>query len=114
MAKTASPAKDRDYEQLVERFLKSGHYTGYDKPNRNVKPEAIPAQENRARPVVKPERPVGQRFPIENYDRLTPAEVAARLARLSREQLLTVKSYEERHRRRRNVFVELDRRLRAK
>jgi uncharacterized phage infection (PIP) family protein YhgE len=53
------------------------------------------------------------RFPIEGYDELTVEEVSDRLKGLSREELRTVRDYEERNKNRDTLLEELDRKIRG-
>ena len=51
------------------------------------------------------------RLPIEGYDKLRVDAVISRLAGLTPEELQAVKSYEEKHKNRKTLLRELDRRL---
>jgi hypothetical protein len=52
-------------------------------------------------------------FPIEGYDEMNVAEVSERLNNLSAEELQLVRDYEERHKRRKSLLEQLDRKIRA-
>jgi Protein of unknown function (DUF2795) len=53
----------------------------------------------------------GHRLPIADYDELTVTEVKSRLEGMSSEELQAVKSQQEKHKRRKTLLGEIDRRL---
>ena len=114
MPRGASPKREREYEELKERFQRSGRYKGR-------------ATEVAARIVNKQRKQYGETkdekqkdkqgrspdrgLPIADYQHLTIADAKKRLAKLSRSELKKIKAYEQRHKNRKGLMHELDRKL---
>ncbi len=116
MPRGASPKREREYEDLKDRFREEGRYKGRE-------------QEVAARIVNKQRREYGETkaekqkdregkspdrdLPIRDYQHLTLAEADKKLARLSPQQLRTVRSYEKKHKNRKGMLERIERRLQA-
>jgi hypothetical protein len=108
-------ARVYDYQELIERFRRSGHYTGYGEPGaRNGNKPRLGADEA-GKPKLKEtaRRPTREDPPLPGYDELSLQLLLRRLDSLSRNQLVAVRAYEETHGNRRALMDEIDRRLRV-
>ncbi len=111
----SGPTQARDYQELVERFRRSGHYTGFGEPRaRNGdKPRTDPAS-----PMLTglsdhdhSNYPHRQDLPIPGYDRLSLAQVVKSLDMLPRPRIEAMRDYEQSHANRKAWVEEFDRRL---
>lgn len=114
MPRGASPKREREYNELKNRFKKEHRYPGR-------------ADQVAARIVNKQRRQYGETkgekakdragkspdrdLPIDNYQHLTIPEVTKRLGRLSPPQLKRVKAYEKGHKQRKGVLRAIGHRL---
>src|SRR5262245_20833183 len=116
MPSDASPEREKEYEELKERFEEEGRYPGREEEvaarivnkQRSEFGETREALEQEAR-GQSPDRDL----PIEGYQHLTVAEVVGRLDALSPEQVEQVRQYEQAHRNRKTLLRQLERRLRG-
>ncbi len=117
MPRGASPEREREYETLKERFEEEGRYEGREaevaarivNKQRADYGETQAAHEADAR-GESPDRDL----PVEDYDRLTIEEITGELDRLSPAELKRLKAYEQKHKERKTLVEEFDRRLEAK
>ena len=116
MPRGASPKREREYEKLKDEFHEQGRYKGRE-------------DEVAARIVNKQRREYGETkgekqkdregkspdrdLPIPNYQHLTLADAAKKLARLSPPQLRKVRAYEKKHKNRKGMLDRIERRLKA-
>ncbi|GAB4461956.1 MAG: hypothetical protein OHK0029_28030 [Armatimonadaceae bacterium] len=114
MPQGASEKREREYEELVEEFKEEGRYEGREEEvaarivnkQRSEFGETQEAQEKDRR-GESPDR----NLTVENYDNLTVDEVTERLEGLSQKELRQIRAYEQKHRERKTMLEELDRRL---
>lgn len=116
MPRGASPKREREYRELKSRFEKSGRYGGR-------------AEEVAARIVNKQRAQYGETkgehrkdregrspdrgLPIQDYQHLTVSEVRARLNDLPKRDIRRLRSYEQRHKDRKTLLGDMERRLGA-
>lgn len=98
----------RDAEELVTKLVERGR--GYSDDllhqlERLLEPALKRADELRRRAGVGPS------FPITAYDQLTAPQIKARLAKLDPADLRKVRTYEQRHKARKGILGEVERRL---
>jgi hypothetical protein len=116
MPRGASNKREREYEKLKQELTEEGRYQGREEEvaarivnkqrARFGETKAAKAEEKRG---ASPDR----KLPIENYRHLTVQQVADRLGDLSEKQIKQIRSYEQRHKNRKTLLVQLDRRLQA-
>jgi len=108
MPRGASPKREREYNELEEKFEKEGRYKGRE-------------EEVAARIVNKQRRESGETkeqkgkqadagLPINNYQQLTVTEIRSRLDELSAAQVRKIRSFETAHKNRKGVLQALERR----
>jgi polyhydroxyalkanoate synthesis regulator phasin len=106
-----------DADDLVERLVASGRAQTEELLGRL---ERVPGVGERARAAVQRVERVrraalggAERFPIDDYDTLTAAQVMARLAALEEPELRAVREHEKRNANRKSVLGAIEHRLRA-
>ncbi|CAN7338252.1 hypothetical protein LJR289_001846 [Pseudoduganella sp. LjRoot289] len=108
MPRGASPKREREYNELEEKFEKEGRYKGRE-------------EEVAARIVNKQRKESGETkdqkgkdaagtLPIRNYQQLTVTEIRSRLDELNAAQLRKLRSFEAAHKNRKGVLEALERR----
>eukprot|EP01034_Spumella_vulgaris_P038209 gene38209-47173_t len=108
MPRGASPKREREYNQLEEKFEKEGRYKGRE-------------EEVAARIVNKQRKESGETreqkgkeadagLPIKNYQQLTVTEIRSRLDELTAAQVRKIRSFETAHKNRKGVLQALERR----
>ena len=117
MPRGASPKREREYEELRERFKEEGRYKGREKEvaSRIVNKQRAEygetkEQKQKDREGKSPDRGL----PVENYQHQTIGEISGKLHSLSHEQLEQIRDYEEHHKKRKTLIEELDRCLAEK
>ncbi len=112
MPRGASPKREHEYEELKERFEEEGRYKGREEEvaARIVNKQRAKSGETKEEKKLKREgKSPDRKLPIENYERLTVSQVAAKIESLSKKDVRKVKKYEEQHRRRKTLMDKLDR-----
>jgi hypothetical protein len=108
MPRGASPKREREYNQLEEKFEKEGRYKGRE-------------EEVAARIVNKQRKESGETreqkgkeadagLPIKNYQQLTVTQIRSRLDELTAAQVRKIRSFETAHKNRKGVLQALERR----
>lgn len=107
MPRGASPKREREYNELEEKFEKEGRYKGRE-------------EEVAARIVNKQRRESGETkeqkgkqadagLPISNYQQLTVTQIRSRLDELTGAQVRKIRSFETAHKNRKGVLQALER-----
>jgi hypothetical protein len=117
MPRGASPKREREYEELKNRFEKSGRYG-------TRAPEVAARIVNKQRAEYgeikgeKKEEKAGKSpdsdLPLDNYRHLTISQLKPRLKPLSRSDLKKVKGYEEKHKDRKGAVQVIEAELNRK
>ncbi|MDQ6679011.1 MAG: hypothetical protein M3Z09_17140 [Acidobacteriota bacterium] len=113
MPRGASPKREREYKELKDRFRKSGRYGG-----RAAEVAARIVNKQRAEyGETKSEKKKDRKgkspdcgLPIEGYQHLTIPQIASKLDALSRTDLRKIGTYERKHKSRKGVIQEIERR----
>ena len=117
MPRGANPKREREYEELKEKFQKSGRYG-------NRAPEVAARIVNKQRAEYgetkgekqeekKHENP-DRNLPLDHYRHLTISQLKPRLESLSKGELKRVKGYEEKHKSRKGALNAIDAQIGAK
>lgn len=114
MPRGASPKREKEYEELKEKFEDEGRYKGREEEvaARIVNKQRAEYSETKdERKEDREGESPDHNLPIENYDHLTVDEIADKLDGLSQSDLKQLKSYEEKNKDRKGVLGEIDSRL---
>lgn len=117
MPRGASPKREREYEELKQKFEKSGRYG-----NRADQVAARIVNKQRAQygetKGEKKEEKEGKNpdrnLPLDHYRHLTIGQLKARLKGLSKGDLKKIKGYEEKHKARKGAIAVIDSELSKK
>ncbi len=111
MPRGASPKREREYEELKEKFHESGRYKGREEEvaarivNKQRAEYGETKQDKKEdREGTNPDR----NLLIKNYREKTISELKPKLEKLSKKQLNKVESYEKKHKRRKGVVQAID------
>ena len=114
MPRGASPKREREYEELKQRFKKEHRYPGREEEvaarivNKQRKQYGeTRAEKQKDRQGKSPDRDL----PIKDYQHLTVGEVKTKLEDCSKKQLEHIRRYEQDHKGRKTLLQELDARL---
>ncbi len=117
MPRGASAKREREYEELVDRFEEEGRYEGREEEVaarivNKQRAEFSETQEAKAkdREGTSPDR----NLPIDHYDHLTVDEIERKLGNLSTGEIRKIRSYEQEHKNRKTLMEQLDRCLDAR
>ena len=116
MPRGASPKREREYEELKEKFEESGRY-GKRAPEvaarivnkQRAQYGETKAEKRKDREGKSPDRGL----PISNYQHLTIAQITSKVTALSKRDLRKIESYEKSHKNRKGVIEAIDRRKAA-
>lgn len=116
MPRGASAKREREYEELKERFQRSGRYG-----NRATEVAARIVNKQRARyGETKGEKEKDREgkspdrgLPVESYQHLTIPQIANKLRSLSKADLRKIEKYEKAHKNRKGALAEIDKQLNA-
>jgi hypothetical protein len=114
MPRGAGKKREREYEELKEKFHQLGRYKGREEEvaARIVNKQRAQSGETKG---AKEEDKLGKSpdrdLPIKGYDHLTVDQVVKRLDSISFKELELVKSYEVEHKNRKTLIEQLDKRL---
>jgi hypothetical protein len=111
MPRGASPKREREYNELKNKFRKSGRYG-----NRAAQVAARIVNKQRAeygetkgeKKQEKQGRSPDRNLPLDHYRHLTIAQLKPRLQSLSKGDLRKVRNYEEKHKNRRGAMAAID------
>ena len=107
MPRGASPKREREYEELKERFAKSGRYgkRGPQVAARIVNKQRAQSGETKSAVRAQREGRSGDRdLPIAGYQHLTVQQIKQRIGGLSQRDRNKVRKYEEQHKQRETVL----------
>lgn len=117
MPRGASPKRELEYRELDRRFKKEGRYKGREDEvaARIVNKQRAQYGETKAE-KKKDERGKSpdRDLPIQGYQHKTIPQISKQLSHLSGKEMEEIKRYEERHKKRKGVVKELERRLAEK
>jgi hypothetical protein len=112
MPRGASPKREREYEELKDKFQKSGRYKGRAKEvaarivnKQRAQYGETKGEKEKDREGKSPDR----NLPIRNYQHLTMSEVKNKIKDLSKSDLKKVESYESKHKDRKGVHDAIER-----
>ena len=115
MPRGASPKREREYEELKDKFEKSGRYKGREEEvaarivnKQRAEYGETKGEKARDRQGKSPDR----NLPIDNYQHLTAGQANEKLSGCSHKQLEQIKRYEKEHKDRKTVIRQIDHRLR--
>ncbi len=112
IARADRAPEEQDPKELIERFLKSGHYTPFDRAVKaEAKARSLQPEEKKAPAPEKDDHPKSRHLPIPDYDEHTPKEILSKLDFLSRAQVRTLLAHEQKHQRRRELVRAMQQRL---
>src|SRR5215469_14553251 len=100
MPRGVSAKREKEYEELKEKFEEEGRYKGREEEvaARIVnKQRAEYGETKEAKQEDKEGKSPDRNLPIANYDHLTEDEIDGKLGNLSKADLQTIRRYEERH-----------------
>lgn len=109
-----SGEREREYEKLKGEFEKEDRYEGREEEvaARIVNKQRSQQSETKEERAEDREQESPDRgLPISNYDHLTVDEISNRLDNLSDQQVREIKSYEQKHRDRKSLLTQIDRKL---
>ncbi|HEX5322837.1 MAG TPA: hypothetical protein VFW40_03565 [Capsulimonadaceae bacterium] len=114
MPRGASAKREKEYEELKDKFEEEGRYKGREEEvaarivNKQRKEYSETKEE---RKEDKEGNSPDRNLPIGNYDHLTEDEIDHKLGSLSRDDLKTIRRYEESHKDRKGVLEAVDQKL---
>lgn len=117
MPRGASPKREREYEELKDKFQESGRYgrRAAEVAARIVNKQRAEYGEMKGeKKQEKAGRSPDRNLPLDHYRHLTIAQLKSRLGSLSRGDLKNVRSYEEKHKNRQGTIEAIDAELRKK
>lgn len=112
MPRGSSSKREREYEELKEKFQKSGRYGGRAKEvaARIVNKQRAQYGETKAEKKKDREgRSPDRNLPIKDYQHLTASQIKGKLGDLSKRDRDKIRMYEEQHKHRKTVLQALDR-----
>jgi len=113
MPRGASPEREKEYEELKERFEEEGRYKGREEEvaARIVnKQRAEFGETQQAHEQDQRGESPDRNLPIRDFDTLTIDEITAKLDNLSAPDLRQIRDYERKHRNRATLMEEIERR----
>lgn len=116
MPRGASPKREREYEELKEKFHDSGRYQGREEEVASRIVNKQRAEYGETREDKREEREgtgADRKLPIQKYRKKTVSELKPKIAKLSPKQLKQAESYEKKHKNRKGVVQGIDERKKA-
>ena len=114
MPRGASPKREREYEELIDKFKQSGRYKGRQKEvaarivnKQRAQYGETKDEKRKDREDKSPDRGL----PIERYQQLTVGQIRGKLDDLSKAEVRKIKRYEEQHKGRKSLMREIDKKL---
>ncbi len=117
MPRGASPKREKEYEELKEKFEKSGRYKGREEEvaSRIVnKQRAMYGETKQDKQQEKEGTNPDRDLPIEHYRRLRVSQVEEKAKKLSPKQIDKVEQYEKKHKGRKGAIEALERDKKSK
>jgi hypothetical protein len=117
MPRGASPKREREYEELKEKFHESGRYKGREEEVASRIVNKQRAEYGETKEDKRQEREgtdADRTLPIEKYREKTISELKPKIAKLSPKQLKQVESYEKKHKKRKGVVQAIDEKKKGK
>ncbi len=117
MPRGANPKREREYEELKDRFKKEGRYKGRETEvaARIVNKQRAEYGETREDKEQEREGTDADRnLPIEHYRTLKIPQVGTKAKKLSKKQIDKVESYEKKHKNRKGAIEALERDKKSK
>lgn len=114
MPRGASPKREREYEELKHKFKQEGRYKGREEEvaSRIVnKQRATYGETEEEKRKDREGKSPDRNLPIKDYQHLTIEQVKRKLDSLSRKDLRQIKTYEQKHKNRKGLTEQLERRL---
>lgn len=114
MPRGASPKRERQYEEMKDRFKKEGRYKGRETEvaSRIVNKQRKQYGETKGeRQKDKEGKSPDRDLPIKNYQHLTVSQVKSKLGKRSEKELKQIRDYEKKHKNRKTLIDELDDRI---
>ncbi len=111
MPRGASPKREKEYRELVDKFQKSGRYQGRQKEvaSRIVNKQRAEYGETKGeRRKDQQGKSPDRGLPIKDYQNLTVGQIERKLKACSPEQIQQIKRYEGRHKQRKTLLQKLD------
>jgi hypothetical protein len=111
MPRGASPKREREYEELKEKFHESGRYKGREEEVASRIVNKHRAEYGETKEDKKQEREgtdADRNLPIKKYREKTISELKPKLEKLSSKQLNRVESYERKSKDRKGVVQAID------
>lgn len=111
MPRGASPKREREYEELKEKFQKSGRYKGRatEVAARIVNKQRAQYGETKGEKEKDREgKSPDRNLPIHNYQHMKISEVKNKIKDLSKSDLKKVESYESKHKDRKGVHQAIE------
>ncbi len=116
MPRGASPKREREYEELKDRFQRSGRYGGRAKEvaARIVNKQRAQYGETKgAKQREKDGKAPDRDLPVPGYRHMTIDALRRRLQKLSKPDLKKIKSYEQKNKNRKGAMEAIDQALKA-
>ncbi len=110
MPRGASKKREKEYEELKEEFHESGRYKGREKEVAARIVNKQRAQMGETKGAKKEDRKgesPDRNLPIKGYDNLTVDQISKKIRSLSRGEVQKVKSYEQKHKKRKTLLEKL-------
>jgi hypothetical protein len=111
MPRGASPKREREYNELEEKFEKEGRYKGREE---EVAARIVNKQRKESGETQEQKGKQGKQadagLPIHNYQQLTVTQIRSRLDELTAAQVRKIRSFETAHKNRKGVLQALERR----
>ncbi len=111
MPRGASPKREREYEELKEKFEKSGRYGGRAEQvaARIVNKQRAEYGETKGEKREEKEgRNPDKNLPLDHYQHLTIGQLTPRLKSLSKRDLKRVETYEQKHKNRKGAVLAIE------
>ncbi len=110
----ASQKREHEYKKLQQQFKKEHRYPGREEEvaSRIVNKQRSEYGETKAEQKKDKEGTSPDRgLPIQDYQQMTIPQIAAKLDDLSAGEIKKIRTYETRHKNRKGLLAQLDRRL---
>lgn len=117
MPRGASPKREREYDELKERFKEEGRYKGRETEvaARIVNKQRAQYGETKGEKLEQREGTTPDRgLPIRRYRQKTIAQVEKKLPSMSKSEIQKIEHYEQKHKRRKTLVNDLEERLEKK
>ena len=114
MPRGAGRKREKEYQELEEKFRESGRYEGREKEvaARIVnKQRAEFGETGGAKEEDRKGRSPDRNLPVDDYDHLTVKQVETKLDSLSSKHIKQLKAYEQKHKRRKTLLEKMEGRL---